>query len=287
MQKITSRGRLVLMFSCAVTFLFLTLTSTSQAYIPPSFFVVRQMARKHSDVVNTRFVNRITFFKGTTPLGSPLEETIQVISDNKIHTSIRNSSGHAVTSIERILSSAKDNNAARYGLPILYSLQFISNSALVADHFRQLGINIKSQGQLYGDKDPTREDLPYKMESSMALTRFNNRTAIVLNGDGRSLTPPQVWVEKDSYLPLRAIIKPEGESEVLDIQPRLYQVYKSTLFPSVIDVFKGGVLWVRIEHSKAETISSGKFERSEHSHDYQEISGDLKDELKLYFKWIR
>jgi hypothetical protein len=177
--------------------------------------------------------------------------------------------------------------------PVLYDLLFVKDGASVFEHFRALGLPLKSETDLYAEKEGS---MPYKPEATTAYARLENRVAVLV-ADGAPKVAgyePQLWVEKDSYLPLKAVLPTAPESgsaaEPLEFRFSAYQIHGSTrdgksfLYPRVTQVHRDGWLWLAIETQEVKTGVGGSLESARGR---PEIDNDAKDFAETYFKWIR
>src|SRR5262249_9623149 len=136
--------------------------------------------------------------------------------------------------------------------PVLYDLLFVKDGTNVYDHFKALGLPLRTEADLYSEKEGT---MPYKPESNVLFTRYENRVAVVVGEEGQKPDPgsraTSLWVEKDSFLPLRAVFPSAPESgmasEPLEFRFASFQPYKNFLYPRVTQIIRNGALWVKTE----------------------------------------
>ncbi|MBI3556802.1 MAG: hypothetical protein HY074_11105 [Deltaproteobacteria bacterium] len=259
----------------------------ARAYVPPSFFMMRMLGRKHANFDDGRFRNKLTFYKKNGEIAFVLTESL-VLSDAE-HASIKliNSAGNEVASHTRKLLGTRPGDTDR---PVPYDLIFIKDGANIYEHFHALGLPLKTEGALYSEKEGA---MPYKPESGVALERYDNRIAVVIGDRTKKLdayASTALWIEKESYLPMRAVFPTAPEmgmaSEALEFRFSAYGVYKNFLYPRNVQVLRGGLLWAKIETQDLRPFgSAGKGE--DEGRKKEEPDGDLREFIETYFKWIR
>lgn len=264
--------------------LVLSITS-AHAYVPPSFFVIRTLARKHTSLEDAKFRSKVTFFKKGGEVAHILTESLVITSAEHAVVRIVDPSGNELASHTRKLVSGRAGDLDR---PVPYDLLFIKDGGNIYEHLRALGLPLKTEGALYSDKEGS---MPYKPEPYVSLERFENKVAVVVGEHPkRSDAPPagtSLWVEKDSFLPLRAIFPSSPESgmasEPLDFRMSSYTMFKSFLYPRTLAVYRGGALWAKIETQDVRA-SGGSPEENRPKAD---PDSDIKEYLDVYLKWIR
>lgn len=262
------------------------MSSVAHAYIPPSFFVVRALTRKHAVVEEGRFKHKVSFYKGDGELVRSFNEMLVLTDPHNVIVRLTDETGKEVATHTRSLTGARTQELSR---PVLYDLLLMSDGATVFTHFKHLGLPLKTEADLYSEKEGA---LPYKPESYVGLARYENRIAVVVGDTAkRSVTDvktPQLWVEKDSFLPLRAVFPSAPESgiasEPLEFKFSGYQTYKGLLYPRVTQILRRGKLWVKLE---TQDVQLGAGIKPESSQARADLDGDVKDFTEMYFKWVR
>ena len=110
-------------------------------------------------------------------------------------------------------------------------------------------------------KDPllyhTREGLVERLlqlgvdVSVSSIGRFEEKIAFVIGAQYPDDTVSQIWVDQDTFLPLRLIIKgvnPAGESDALEIRYHVWWKIGKTRYPSRIEFYQDGNL-VRVNQA--------------------------------------
>ena len=103
----------------------------------------------------------------------------------------------------------------------------------------------------------TREELVERLlqlgvdVSISSLGRFEEKVAFVIGAQYPDDTVSQVWIDQDTFLPLRLIIKgvdPSGESDMLEIRYLVWWKIGKTRYPSRIEFYQDGTL-VRVNQA--------------------------------------
>ncbi len=249
-----------------------TWTATSEAYIPPSFYVVRMLAKKHSSVKNGVVIkHKLSFFKKNGDTDQVFTETIFIKENQDVTIQVQEQDQSLLYIFKR---SLEDNLKLR---PLLYDLLFLSDGTKVFNYFKKLGLPLKTEKELQTEK---MEGQNYVIEKFLSLSRIENRIAITINKNDAvaSLLPtPSLWIEKDSFLPLKAAW------DQFEFQFSSYYVYENGfLYPRNIHVLKNNTLWFKLE-----TIEL-TLKKSMDSIKIPENNQDsFSEPFDLYFKWIR
>ncbi|MEW6057779.1 MAG: hypothetical protein AB1540_14300 [Bdellovibrionota bacterium] len=248
------------------------------------------LAKKHANIADLQFSQKIHVYKSNGEFHRAFSETLSLIGTDTSFIRLLDENGEELASHSRKLTGP---NAGVLGRPTLYDLLMIRDEGAIFEHLKLRGLPLKNETELYSEKEGS---LPYKPESTVALTRHENRVAITIGSerqakDQQMPKAPQLWVEKDSYLPLRAVMPSAPESgfssEPLDFRFSQYQVYgnpKSFLYPKSIQVMRDGRLWLRIETLSVKALDSKTHPTSRVKSD---IDGNTRDFIATYLKWIR
>src|SRR5689334_20257707 len=81
--------------------------SIAQAYVPPSFFVVRMLGRKHANIESGKFRSRVTFYKKNGDALPALQETLTFQAPDRMITRLYDPAGHEVAAHSRRLITGK------------------------------------------------------------------------------------------------------------------------------------------------------------------------------------
>ncbi len=204
---------------------------------------------------------------------------------------------------------------------------FIKEGSSIYDHLKELGLPLKTEKELYDTRLASQEEVSekpihkknnltkdaekelkdisapntvYMPESGIALVRNENQIAVVLGvptDETKDILmvdrlktwdkTMQLWVEKDSLLPIKAVLPPSSTtgSDWIEYRMAQYQVFKNFLYPRTIQVFKNNLLWLKIEtleiQSNTKDISPLKMPP------LSETDSETREFLEQYFKFVR
>lgn len=199
----------------------------ARAYIPPAQFVVKVMVGKKSSafdlkggVKGIRIKSSVVALENGQTHGPLLKAVTFYNPQSRIlRSQISDETDHILYAIER-----KDHS------PILDTLLFDPLVARVTEELRELKIPIKTEKELLALAN---EDERRQVEVS-SISRWKKTITWVL---GRKNKPEsQLWVEKDTFLPLRVIYYPKGESDPIEIEMENYRFHREFPFPHLITV---------------------------------------------------
>lgn len=261
-------------------------SSKAYAYIPPSQFIVKTWVKKHSDSKALKIRSTITALEDGKPGHLSFRETAIYNFEALTMKSL------ATDQNDQILYSTEKNLRS---LSPASKLLISTNSQEVTEALKEKGILIRTPEELLQLRTETAK---LKSENE-SMRRWNRSFAWVIGSAADSIETqgrlnPQVWFEKDTFLPLRLVYSASGESERLDFQfedfhyfrdfpyPRNYRVSKKGkemgLQAQVIDLtpVPGGT-----KHSGSATKQVGFTAAGESA------SGALKDLIQFYYDFVR
>jgi len=203
-------------------------TSMAFAYIPPSQFIVRTWINKHGGVKNVKVRSNVTAFVDDKPTDVHFKETTIYNSDtNTIKSWVSDDSDRKLFVIEK--------NAAN--LSTISKLLFMADSREVVRVLRDRGIPIRLEDELLA----MRTELERTKSENESIARWNGGLAWVIG----SVNPPdafnpQLWFEKDTFLPLRMIFVSPKDRETYDFRVEGYRYSREFPYPRVLSVIKKG-----------------------------------------------
>lgn len=203
----------------------------SFGYIPPSQFLMKTWFTKHSSK-NIKILSVVTGQEGNEQAGS-FEEVLTFHPKTKLVRSLAtNKAGRKLYSLEKNLDALA---------PV--------TSFLLGTDFKEASLLLKSRGiPIKTDEDfaPLKTE-PEKLGlESESLGRWQGRVAWVIGLTGQDLkadSGPQLWFEKDSFLPLRLIYfeskDPSNRSSgLVEFQFDQYKITSEYAYPRIIQVLK-------------------------------------------------
>lgn len=273
-----------------VIFLFFASLPVAWAWIPPSFHVVQTLARKHDALTPGRITSRLTLLKPSGEILKTFTETLVFTDLEQATSKIVDETGIEIGTRTRKLIGTRSSDLSR---PVLYDLLFIKDKESIFDHFRTLGLPLKTESELYAEKEGF---LPYRVEPYVAWLRYESRIATVI-GDieaakkGKIGRLPQLWMEKGSYLPLRAYF-PKAAPAVRAANPiefrfSGYQPFRTGfLYPRSIEVLVDEHPWIKIDTIDVRLGDLKPLENTK-AGSQDAVPNESRDFAEKYFEWIR
>ncbi|MGK5089931.1 hypothetical protein WDW86_20460 [Bdellovibrionota bacterium FG-2] len=189
----------------------------SHAYIPPSKFIVNTIVSKRKSLKVVETHSKITAWEGEKALeGISVNHILALdVQRGVLRSLLTNSEGLLLYSIERKI--------AEWG-PVS-SLQLSPLHKEVTGTLKEYGIPIRTEEELALMKD---EQERHSSEVEF-LSRWQGRVAWVM---GAKKAGAQLWVEKDTFLPLRLMVSKAGEA--YDVRFENYRYYKDIPFARLL-----------------------------------------------------
>jgi hypothetical protein len=251
-------------------------TALAWAYIPPSAFILKSVVSKHAGLKGLRVRSTVTAMEGEK-LGAthfkevtyfnPQTETLHIYAfDDRIQK---------LYAVERRPEAA----TAADGLLFWHDYRSLENA------LKARGLPVRSEDELLKMKD---EDERRASEVER-LTRWNTSLAWVIGGakDG----DPQLWIEKDSFLPLRLIASPQPDAEPVDLTFEGNRYYHEFPFPRAIVAVKRKEPLFRDEVQDVSLAPETAEFRSTVVPGFTELGnaapGPLHDLIQKYFEVLR
>jgi len=200
----------------------LTSSNVCWGYIPPSQFLIKTLVGKHASTKGIRIRSVVTALDSS---GKPLEARFRVINSFDPVTRVLRSwatdaSDQKLYRVERQPSEQKP-------------ITFLTLDSSLPDVTRVLmdrGIPIRTEEELL--KLTTAEER--RNAEVLSLRRWKKSPTWVIGRIEKN--EPQLWLEKDSFLPLRFVFKPVGEDPSREIQLEGYRFYQGFPWPKLITV---------------------------------------------------
>ncbi|MEK6579273.1 MAG: hypothetical protein AABZ55_08625 [Bdellovibrionota bacterium] len=192
------------------------------AYIPPTQFITKMMGDKHGGIKKVRVRSEVIAVEEDHPsTGYRFKET--TVYDgvtNTLRSWATDAAGNDLYGVIRGVTN----------MPAGVAILFDSNSAQLVAALKGKGIPVKTQEDFAGiDDEATRS-----IKEATSLARLGSTVAWVIGPRGES---PQLWVEKDTFLPLKLIYAfPSGYQG--DVRYENYRFYREFPFPRLIQVSK-------------------------------------------------
>ena len=200
-----------LMIASAVLF-----ATSAYAYVPPSQFIVKNIASKRSGVRSVRVKSVLSAFQGGQPQGQKLKEAVWIdYTSHVMRSRMSDESGRELYAIERRLDA---------NIPLVDLLLFDSQPEVLAKGLRQNGIPIRSEAELLSMKSEEER----RLSETESIARITGGIAWVIGTTDAS----QLWVEKDTFLPVKLIVKSDEKN--YDVTFDGFRFTKEIPYPKVM-----------------------------------------------------
>jgi hypothetical protein len=267
-------------------FLFLLWSLEVFAYIPPSAYILKSWVTKHGGVKSIRIKTTVTAMENDKPTGIQFRENTLYIADKMLLKSF------ATDGSEKKLFFIEKSGVS---LSPVSKLLFSSDLKDVARVLKDRKIPIKTEDELLTLRTEAER---IKVEST-SFGRLGNSIAWVIGPPttrDNSQLEPQIWFEKDTFLPLRFVYTDPSTQEDYDIRFDGYRFQKEFPYPRTLSMSKKGksifVASQLIEMSA--NSDQGSFRQVHSSRPEgtfteagQGASSDVKDLIRRYYEIIR
>lgn len=221
------------------------------AYVPPSAFIVQGIAKKHAGIKGARVKTVVTAMEGESP-GSARFKTVTHFNPatGVLRAYALDDSGQKLYAVERRSDSATAADA----------LLFWPNAKSLALALKAKGVPIRTEEELAKTQDADER----RANEELALARWNGKVAWVIGKDGGGrgdrAGKPQLWVEKDAFIPLRLIAPTAGDSSLAILELEGTRLHHEFPFPRAITLVRGKTPVLRDEtQDVALALDAGEF----------------------------
>jgi hypothetical protein len=259
------------------------------AYIPPSGFIVKSMVQKHSAFAGVQIKSRVTVYEG----GKPSPQSFKVTTvfnarESRLFSVATDSADRRLYATEKKVSA----------IPPAGAVLFLAQSRAVAQILVANGISLTEAAPEAGtDSDPLAPPPvhPGGVAEGMSLTRWRDSSAWVIGGRKGS----QLWVEKDTFLPLRLLFAGGGQAaSALEIRFDSTRFFKEFPYPKLIGLYKGGVPLLQDEvleitpypeskGLKTPTLPGLKLPSTGMTEDGNSAPRELREAVAQYYEFVR
>ena len=203
--------------------------TAASAYIPPSQFIVRTMAVKRQG--NKAFRVRTTVYEmeGQRTSGTSFKQiTVFDLNSRVMRSRAYDNAGKELYAVERRLH---EHSPIAGGLPVAALLLDQSTDSL-SRVLRTAGIPIRTEAELSDMKDEEER----RSTEVTSLGRLGSVVGWVIGPGKKDLAWPQLWIEKDTFHPMRLVER--TDEGTLDVRFSEFRYYKEIPFPRVITVLR-------------------------------------------------
>jgi hypothetical protein len=202
------------------------------AYVPPSQFILKKIAVRKTDLKTARVRSTVVAWDGEKPTFTRFKE---VISYHAATRTLRSVALHDVENVELYVEEKRG-----VALNPLELLLFDSQLKTLTDGMKAAKLPVRAEEELL--RLGTEEERRSVETSSFA--RIGGAFAWVIGRKDK--WDPQLWVEKDSFLPLRLIWN--SEEGLTDVRMEKFRFSREVPYPRVVTgANKGGSVWMQAE----------------------------------------
>lgn len=274
--------------------------SRAWAYIPPSGFVVKTLASKHGGVKGVRVRGLVTAMENEQPTSARLKiVTVYQAESGTLRSVASDEANQKLYVFEKKLDALTEPLL----LPIraVGSLLMDSQPARLIETLRKHGLAVsqpiepapplgKDEAEKAASAEKAQEKTPKKEEKEkeeITFSRWNRTVAWVLAKNPKEGGNPQLWIEKDTFLPLR-VLDDSGRELTFENYKHIREFPYPRLISRVDDkklVFKEEVSEVAVNPAKdlAELktpVQTGFTEAG------NAASSELKDLIRKYYEAV-
>ncbi len=201
-----------------------TIIPEARAYVPPSSYVIRTLAKKHLGPKSVRFKNTLISFDGQKASGIALKEIALIdYATRTVRSKVMDEAGRELYFFERRV----DPTHAPLGQFILVE----PSADRIMAALKSAGIPVRPEAEL---RAMSSEEDRRKSEVSQ-MGRWNGTVAWVFGQPKNQ----QLWIEKDTFHPVKILFQKEGS--LAEVQYEKYRYVREYPFPRTITVFPKGV----------------------------------------------
>ncbi|MGE0615185.1 MAG: hypothetical protein AB7P04_06065 [Bacteriovoracia bacterium] len=264
----------------------------AHAYIPPSEYLVTKIAEKHKNFGAILLTSIISVPGTTTPPTGPsapasfpangFKEVALIDFKRKtIESHAYDASGYEVFSVKRNLGEGPSNR-----IPLMNFLFFEEIPEEVNHAMILSGVSVMLSHKLQAMEN----EIERRAAEKSYLDRWNDRVAWVIGErpeDKGSLGKPRIYIEKDSFLPLRWVgALTANPDRVWDVTFDRYRFVKGYQYPNDIVLLEDGAPVLKAEVSSL--IVGPDLKKSPFDKSAQTASGGAaSDLLKKYYTVLR
>jgi hypothetical protein len=267
-------------FFIPVVLISLAATAVAHAYIPPGQFIIKNMASKRTGTHLIRLVSQVNGYES----GKPNGQRFKAVTIFNVQT-------HTMTS-----QALNDQGAELFGvekkgetLPLALTLLYDSNTREIVAALKRAEIPVHIEENVPTASASATPDNPIPeataADETTGLRRWQGSVAWVLGLSPTRKEGSQLWIEKDTFLPLRLII---GDQ---DIQFAKYRYSQDLPYPRTTALAnRAGV--IQLEEDTTEVKVNPKDKEPEHAPiamGYTDAgnSSPLKELIRKYYAGLR
>ena len=253
--------------------------NTASAYIPPSLFILKTWVGKHARQKKLKITHLVTPGGGSQNSPAHFKEVLMASEGQLLRSWAVNDSNEVLFYQEKVVKE--------WSLPtqLLMSSDWVTLGRLLKD----MGVPMVTQNR------PSQSE-PVEIEQQ-SLVRWKDTISWVISEKPIQKQHPQIWFEKDTFLPLRMLYSPNHDSKSYNHDSKSYDVAfdnfrKDFSYPRMVSLSdsSGRVLLTSQVVDLGPASESTKWPRPS-SHGWtaagNSVPSELKDLIELYYKSFR
>ena len=166
------------------------LSGLAQAYLPPSDYVVKMVVKKHDTIKAVRLKSTVSTADNSAHF---IETTFFDAERGLLRSIAKDDTGQELFRMER-----KDLSES-----VVSEILFETRAPRLVQDLKQKGVPIVTESELQGMKDEAQR----QNSETEFLGRFKTAVAWVIGKNDKSSA--QLWVEKDTFLPMKFVFGPK------------------------------------------------------------------------------
>lgn len=258
-----------------------SLSSAAWAYIPPSFFIVKRINEKHVGPKGLTIQSKISRSVDGKPSGDSFTQLTHVdFSRGIVRSWAVTDDSEKLFGVERKVGVQGDSV---YPAPPLVYLLFSQDVTSLSRSLIHAGVPIRTELEL-----STMENEKARRESEVhTLKRWNGGVSWVIGKV--SNTTAQLWVEKDSFVPLRLLIPDKSNDINAEFRLSAFRMSGGILYPHQIGYFENNIPRL---HEEVSSIAATSTPFKESFTDGwtpagKDISSSVKELISAYYNTLR
>lgn len=267
---------------------FLLLTSYSAlAYIPPSQYLVDEIAKKHGGVKTAAIQYQVKPFDGENERGDSFTEMVFVNFDTgMIESQAQDEDGKAIFYSKKFFGTPKNEVVPGKPASVLSQILFNPYQETLGKTLEKTGFPIR----LTQDLLAMRDEIERRASEQTHLKKVESKIYWVIGALEKDPRAPQIWIEKGVFLPEKLIYS-SSEINPLEVELTGYSMTKSFSYPRKIEVLGEGKKIFQMEVVKINTNVTLPDSDAAKPNGFlpvaDSISPELKDRIALYYSFAR
>jgi hypothetical protein len=255
--------------------------SAAQASVPPSAYLVKKIAEKRKTYKAVKIQSTVSEWKSGAKTGIAFQEVTVV--DNVagvLRSTAYREEGHDLYVVERKINGTP---AQTLNTPFADQILFQSNFVQLFRLLVSQGVPVKSEADL---NEIATEEARRSAEDT-ALKRWDSYYAWVI---GKTQNEPQLWIQKDAFLPIRVWYPASGSQGETELQFDVRHTFGALLFPQSITYLEGPQQGLKDEVVQVQAVTPAKTRASAKTGwtaESQLLDEQTRSLIEMYYRHVR